>query len=346
MRLVSDIIMFAYQHVPKFNPISITGYHAREAGANAEQEIAFTMAAAIEYVRTMLQRGVPVDDFAPQLSFHFASVRNLFEEICKVRAARRMWARLMRDQFGARDPRSMALRWFCGCAGTAMSPAEPLNNIVRSTIQCLVGVLAGAQAIHVQSYDEPYTIPSEEAVQISIRTQQIIAYESGAADVIDPLGGSYYVEWLTNQLEGRAQTLIDQIEASGGMVAAIEQGIPQRLILEQAYDMEREFNSGKRIVVGENTFAVEGKSAADWMPPLPPNDPSVGRRQVERLNHVRAERDARLANERLEALRQAASGEENLMDYILASVRAYASVGEICDVLRSEFGEYNPPSFL
>ena len=346
LRLVGDIISYCSQSVPNFNAISITGYHAREAGANAIQEIAYALAAAIEYVQLMVNRGVNVDEFAPHLSFHFASVRDLFEETCKIRAARRMWARIIRDQFGAQDPHSMRMRWFCGCAGTAMSPAEPLNNIIRSTLQCLVGVFAGAQAMHVQSYDEAYTIPSEEAVELSIRTQQIIAYESGVADVIDPLGGSYYVEWLTNRIEVEAQRILDEIATQGGMAAAIRKGIPQQAILEQAYKTERAINSGDHVIIGQNTFAVENATDLDWMPPLPELDPDIVKRQIARLKEVKSNRDPQRVAQALSALRSAAEGEANIMPPTLEAVRAYATVGEMTQVLREVFGEYDSPSFL
>jgi methylmalonyl-CoA mutase N-terminal domain/subunit len=344
MRLVGDIITYCHEYVPRFNPISIGGYHAREAGASAVQEIAYTLAAAISYVEMMVNRGLQVDTFAPRLSFHFSSQRDLFEEICKIRAARRLWARLMRERFGARDPHSLRMRYFNGGSGASLTHAEPLNNIVRGTLQCLAGVLAGAQACHVPSYDEAYTIPSEEAALISVRTQQILAYESGVADVVDPLGGSYFVEWLTDRLEAEIEALLRNIEHHGGLVAAIEHGEAQRAILERAYEMERQVESGDRVVIGLNAFTADGEPTA--APPVRVLDSAVRQRQIARLHQFKEEREAAGVEAAVEALRTAAEGKENLMPFVLEAVRAHATLGEVVDVFRAVFGEYRKASVL
>jgi methylmalonyl-CoA mutase N-terminal domain/subunit len=344
LRLIADIITYCNQNVPHFNPISITGYHAREAGASAVQEVAYALAAAKTYVETMLARGVDIDSFAPRLSFHFSSQRDLFEEVCKIRAARRLWARIMRDQFGARDSRSMMMRYFNGGSGASLTYAEPLNNIIRGTLQCLAGVLAGAQACHVPSYDEAYSIPSEEAALLSVRTQQIIGYESGVVSVADPLGGSYFVEDLTNRLEAKIEQLIEEIDSAGGLVAAIEKGSIQAAIRERAYQMERQLESGERTVVGVNAFTARDRERS--VPPLPPRDPKVLERRVAHLKRVKAERDPDRLEASLRGLRAAAERDDNLMSPILEAVRVSATVGEIVQVLRGVFGEYRAPSGL
>lgn len=343
LRLIGDVITFCLEGAPRFKPISITGYHAREAGASAVQEIAYALAAAITYVETLKARGLDVDSFAHRLSFHFASQRDLFEEVCKIRAARRLWARLMRDRFGAKDPRSQMLRFFNGCSGASLSHAEPLNNIVRGTLQCLAGVLAGAQATHVPSYDEAYTIPSEESALISLRTQQIIAYESGVTDVIDPLGGSYYVEALTDQLEQEIEATIQQLEAGGGIVAAIERGDIQRAILERAYRMQRQIAAGERKIVGSNVFAQD---EALEIPAIPGRNSSVLPRQIEQLHAAKKQRDETGVEQALMQVGACARAEGNLMLPILEAVRANATVGEITGVLRAVFGGYRLPAIF
>jgi len=344
LRLVGDVIAYCHEHIPRFNPISITGYHAREAGANAVQEIAYALAAGATYIELMLRRGMAVDAFAPRLSFHFSCQRDFFEEVCKVRAARRLWARLMRDRFGAQNPRSQMMRFFNGGSGVSLTHAEPLNNIVRGTLQCLAGVFAGAQACHVPSFDEAYAIPSEQAALVSLRTQQIIAYETGVTNVVDPLGGSYFVEALTDRLETEIEALFNQIEKRGGLVAAIETGEARRAILERAYAIERQMESGERVIVGTNAFAV-GTNAAE-MPPLPLRDPTVLTRQVASLGRIKRERDAGRVGAALVAVRVAAAGQDNLMPPVLEAVRAHATIGEIVAVLREVFGEYRAPSLL
>jgi methylmalonyl-CoA mutase N-terminal domain/subunit len=340
LRLVGDVITYCYQQVPRFNPISITGYHAREAGASAIQEVAYTLAAAITYVETMLARGISVDAFAPRLSFHFSSQRDLFEETCKIRAARRLWARLMKERFGSNNPRSQMMRYFNGGSGASLAHAEPLNNIVRGTLQCLAGVMAGAQACHVPSYDEAYAIPSKEAALLSVRTQQIIAYESGVPNVIDPLAGSYFVEALTERLESEIEALLRQIEEAGGLVAAIERGDIRRAIFERAYALERQVENGERVIVGVNAFTSDGKSAEMLSMPSRTSDSIVLERQIERLSKIKAGRNRPRVESTLQALHMAANQEENLMPFILEAVRAYATIGEIVGVLRTVFGEY------
>ena len=344
LRLIGDIITYCYQKIPRFNPISITGYHAREAGASAIQEIAYTLAAAVTYVKTMLDRGISVDAFAPRLSFHFSSQRDLFEEICKIRAARRLWAKLMKERFGSDNPRAQTMRFFNGGSGASLAHAEPLNNIIRGTLQCLAGVMAGAQACHVPSYDEAYTIPSEEAALLSVRTQQIIAYESGAPNVIDPLAGSYFVEALTDRLESEIEALLQRIEEAGGLVAAIERGDIRRAIIERAYALERRVESGEWVIVGVNAFTGSGRSTEMPSDPSRTTDSRVLERQIERLSKIKAERDDSQVESTLKALQMAADEEENLMPFILEAVRASATIGEIVSVLRSVFGAYRTPS--
>ena len=342
LRLVGDVIDYCHKNLPHFNPISITGYHAREAGADAIQEVAYALGAASTYVDMMMGRGLSVDEFAPRLSFHFSSQRDLFEEVCKIRAARRIWARMMRDKFGAKSPLSQRMRYFNGGSGASLTHAEPLNNIVRGTLQCLAGVLAGAQAAHVPSYDEAYSIPSEKAALISVRTQQIIAHESGVPNVIDPLAGSYFVESLTSRLEEAIEALMREIEDTGGLVAAIERGEIQGRIAERAYEMERELETGSRPIVGLNAFASD-ESKLD-IPPIRSMDATTRERQVERLAAVKAGRDQARVDAAIDALRRAASGDENVVPSVIEAVRADATVGEITDVFRSVFGDYRKPS--
>jgi methylmalonyl-CoA mutase N-terminal domain/subunit len=337
LRLATDIIEFCANEMPYFNPISVTGYHVRESGASAVQEIAYTLAAAITYVERVLARGIDIDDFAPQVSFHFSMGREFFEEVAKIRACRRLWAGIVRERFGARNARSMRMRFFNGGSGASLAANEPLNNVIRGTIQCLAGVCAGAQACHVPAFDEAYSIPSEQSASLALRTQQIIAFESGVAKTVDPLAGSYYVESLTNRLEEEVRTVIGQIEAGGGLVAAIEHGDLQRAILDHAYKIERDKNAGERLVVGVNAFRTE-EEAADIV--LQDRDSSVLERQVARLERARAQRDTEAVARALEELHAAAEGEENLMPYVLAAVKAYATVGEVVGVLKEVFGEY------
>jgi len=342
VKLVVDVIEYCAKNMPRWNPISISGYHIREAGANAVQELAFTLADGIAYVRECLERGMKVDEFAPRLSFFFASHNNFFEEIAKFRAARRMWARIMRDWFGAKKPRSMWLRMHVQTSGATLTAQQPVNNVVRVTIQCLAAVLGGAQSIHTNSFDETLCLPTEEAVRVALRTQQIIAYESGVADVVDPLGGSYFVEWLTDEIEERAWRYIDRIEDMGGMVRAIEKGYPQREVANSAFKYQRGVDEGEIPVVGINCYEVPPEE--DWVPIDPAwvvrRAKEYEERQLQRLRQVKASRDARKVEERLDALRRAAEKNENVFPYVLEAVKAYATLGEICGVLREVYGEW------
>ena len=328
--------------MPHWNTISISGYHIREAGATAVQEVAFTFADAIAYVEAALRAGLHVDDFAPQLAFFFVAQNNLLEEVAKFRAARRLWASLMRDRFGARDPKSMMLRFHTQTAGVALTAQQPVNNVARVTLQALAAVLGGTQSLHTNSMDEALALPTEEAVQVALRTQQIIAYESGVADTVDPLAGSYYVEKLTDEIEARSRDYLDRIDAMGGALAAIEAGYIQREIQESAYRYQKAVEAQAQIVVGVNRF----QAAEDRKPRLMRVDESAGAAQVERLRHLRAGRDAAAVKHALTALQDAAQADANLMPLILDAVEAYATTGEICNVLRRVFGEYHAPTTL
>ena len=342
MRLVVDTFEFGAKHLPKWNTISISGYHIREAGATAAQELAFTLADGFEYVRAGMERGLDVDEFAPRLSFFFNAHNDFFEEIAKFRAARRIWAREMKERFGARDPRSWWMRFHTQTAGCSLTAQQPENNIVRTAIQALAAVLGGTQSLHTNSMDEALALPSETAVRIALRTQQIIAHESGVTNTVDPLAGSYFVEALTNRLEEEAHQYFRKIETMGGMLGAIERGFPQREIAESAYRYQREIDTGQRIIVGVNDYLSEEPLTI----PLLEMDREGERRQIERLKRVRRERDNELATQRLEALRQAAQGTDNLMPYILDAARAYATLGEIMGVFREVFGEYREAVIL
>jgi methylmalonyl-CoA mutase N-terminal domain/subunit len=338
LRLITDIFAYCKDHLPRWNTISISGYHIREAGATAVQEVAFTLANAIAYVEAALDAGLDVDDFAPQISFFFVAQNNLLEEVAKFRAARRLWARIMRERFGARNERSWMLRFHTQTAGVALTAQQPQNNIVRVTIQALAAVLGGTQSLHTNSYDEALGLPTEESVRIALRTQQIIAHESGVADTVDPLAGSYYVERLTQEIEERAQAYIDRIDELGGALRAIELGYTQREIQESAYRLQQEIESGERIIVGVNEYIEE----EEHVPRILRVDPAVVERQIRRLETLRARRDAARVEEALAALAEAAAGDENVMPHILAAVEAYATLGEIADTLREVFGEYQP----
>jgi len=343
MRLVTDIFEYCAKNVPKWNTISISGYHIREAGATAVQEIAFTLANAIAYVQAAIDRGLDVDKFAGRLSFFFAAHNNLFEEVAKFRAARRLWARIMRERFRAKNPASWMLRFHTQTSGVSLTAQQPLNNIIRVTIQALAAVLGGTQSLHTNSFDEAYALPSEQAVTIALRTQQIIAYESGVADTIDPLGGSYYVEYLTNQIEEKVAQYLERIDEMGGAVAAIEKGFMQREIMESAYRYQKEVESKKRIVVGVNEFVSEEKTPIKILR----IDPEIEKTLVKRLNEVKGQRNNTKVKEALDNLRKAAEKEDvNLMPFIIQAVKEYATLGEICDTLRQVFGEYKPPSIF
>jgi len=342
MRLVVDTFEFGARHLPRWNTISISGYHIREAGATAAQELAFTLADGFEYVKAGLERGLDVDEFAPRLSFFFNAHNDFFEEIAKYRAARRIWAREMKETFGAKNPRSWWMRFHTQTAGCSLTAQQPENNIVRTAIQALAAVLGGTQSLHTNSMDEALALPSESAVRIALRTQQIIAHESGVVNTVDPLAGSYFVEALTNRMEEEAYEYFRKIDALGGMLGAIERGFPQREIAESAYRYQREIDTGQRTIVGVNDYLTDEHVTI----PLLEIDREGEQRQRERLARVRRERDNELVAQRLEALREAAQGTENLMPHILDAVRAYATLGEICGVFREVFGEYREPVIL
>jgi methylmalonyl-CoA mutase N-terminal domain/subunit len=343
MRLVTDIFEYCSQHMPQWNTISISGYHIREAGATAVQEIAFTFANAIAYVQAAIERGLDLDKFAGRLSFFFAAHNNFFEEIAKFRAARRLWAKIMRERFGAKNPASWMLRFHTQTSGVLLTAQQPYNNIIRTALQALAAVLGGTQSLHTNSFDEAYALPSEQAVTIALRTQQIIAYESGAVDTIDPLAGSYYMEYLTSQIEEKATKYIEQIDDMGGAVAAIEKGFMQREIVESAYRFQKEVEAKKRIIVGVNEFVTEEESPIKILQ----IDPEIEKKLVERLKQVKRQRNQAKVEETLDKLRRAAEQEDaNLMPFILQAVKEYATLGEICDTLRDVFGEYKPPSIF
>jgi methylmalonyl-CoA mutase N-terminal domain/subunit len=341
LRLITDVMAFTAKHVPKWNTISISGYHIREAGATAAQELAFTLADGIQYVQAAVRAGMDVDEFAPRLSFFFDVHNDFFEEIAKFRAARRIWARVMREQFGARNPRSWMLRTHAQTAGVSLTAQQPENNIVRVALQALAAVLGGTQSLHTNSYDEALALPTEEAVKIALRTQQIIAEESGVANVVDPLAGSYYVEHLTNQLEEEALAYFAKIEAQGGVVRAIEKNFFQREIADSAYRFQRRMMNGDYKVVGVNAYAKPGEKATGQILRI---DPAVQRRQIERTRQVRATRDPKTAEAALTELRRASQTSENLMPFIIECVKAYCTEGEICGVWRELWGEYREES--
>ena len=336
MRLVTDIFEFSARELPRWNTISISGYHMREAGATAAQELAFTMADAIAYVEAAVARGLDVDAFAGRLSFFFAAWSELFEEVAKFRAARRIWARLIRERFGARDPRSMMCRFHVQTAGSSLTAQSIDNNVVRTTVQALAAILGGAQSLHTNSRDEALALPTAEAARLALRTQQIIAHEAGVTETPDPLAGSYYVETLTNQLEAAAGELLDEIEGLGGTLAAIEGGFQQRQIQESSYRVQRAIEDGSQVVVGVNRFRDEGHRT----PQLQRIDPDGERRQVESLRRVRAERDPAAWEAALRRVGECARGDENLMPVLIEAVGAYATVGEISDRLRAAWGEH------
>ena len=335
MRLVVDLFKYCHDNVPKWNTISISGYHMREAGATAVQELAFTFSNAIAYVQAALDAGLKIDDFGPRLSFFFVAQNNLFEEVAKFRAARRMWARIMKDRFGAKDPRSMMLRFHTQTAGVSLTAQQPDNNLIRCTIQALSAILGGSQSLHVNSRDEALALPSEESVQLSLRTQQILAFESGAADVVDPLGGSYYVESLTNELEAKALDYIQQIDDMGGSVEGIEQGFQMREIGDAAYKHGQEVESGDRTIVGVNRFTTE-EAPIEGL--LRVNE-EAAKIQIGRLEKLRNGRNDGKVKTSLERLEQVAKTNDNTVPAILECVESYCTLGEISQVFRGVFGE-------
>ncbi|UCC32797.1 MAG: methylmalonyl-CoA mutase family protein [Phycisphaerales bacterium] len=336
LRLITNIFGYAAEQMPLFNTISVSGYHIREAGSNAVQEVGFTLADGVAYVEAARNAGLDVDRFAPRVAFFFGAMTDVLEEVAKFRAARRLWARIMKERFGAKDPRSCMLRFHTQTCGATLTAQQIDNNVVRVTLQALSAVLGGTQSLHTCSRDEALALPAEEAVQIALRTQQIIAHESGVAHTVDPLAGSYYVEKLTDEIEAEAEGYIRRIDEMGGMVPAIEQRYPQREIEQSAYRYQQEIERGERVIVGVNRFTAEDQS----LPEILTISEETTRRQIDRLATVRAKRDATAVGRALDALETGARKDDNLMPLILSAVEAYASVGEICDRLRKVFGEY------
>jgi len=339
VRLITDTVEFGTAEVPRWNTISISGYHIREAGSTAVQELAFTLADGIAYTESAIERGLDVDEFAPRFSFFFNSHLDFFEEVAKFRAARRMWARIMRERFKAKDPRSWWLRFHTQTAGCSLTAQQPYNNIVRTALEALAAVLGGTQSLHTNSLDEVLAIPTEEAATIALRTQQIIAEESGVVNTIDPLGGSYFVETLTDRMEKEAFGIIEKIEDMGGMLAAIEKNYPQQEIADAAYHYQRQIDENKRIVVGVNKYATEETIPVETLE----IDEALERLQIERTDRVKMERDNHRVKECLERVGEACSGNRNVMEPVIEAVRAYATLQEVCDVYRQVFGEYRDP---
>lgn len=336
MRLITNIFEYCHKEVPKWNTISISGYHIREAGSTAAQEVAFTLADGIAYVQAAIDAGLSVDDFAPRLSFFFNSHNDLLEEVAKFRAARRIWAKIMKERFGAKKEKSLMLRFHTQTGGSTLTAQQPENNIVRVAIQTLAAVLGGTQSLHTNSKDEAMALPAEESVRIALRTQQIVAYESGVTETIDPLAGSYYVESLTNKLEKNALEYINKIDSLGGAPKAIEKGYIQKEIQDSAYTYQRQIENQERIVVGMNKFKIEEPKPTGLLKV----DPAVGELQKQKLIKLKENRDNQLVSQTLADLKKAAQGDDNLMVPIKKAVKAYATLGEICDVLREVFGEY------
>ncbi|MFH1418100.1 MAG: methylmalonyl-CoA mutase family protein [Planctomycetota bacterium] len=336
LRLITDIFAYAAEHTPRFNTISVSGYHIREAGATAAQEIGFTLADGAAYVRAALDAGLDVDKFAPRVAFFFGAMTDVLEEVAKFRAARRLWARMMKERFAAKDPRSCMLRFHTQTCGATLTAQQVDNNIVRVTLQALAAVLGGTQSLHTNSRDEALALPTEKSVQVALRTQQLIAHESGVAHTVDPLAGSYYVEKLTDEIEAEAEAYINKIDEMGGMVQAIERYYPQGEIERSAYDYQQEIERGERVIVGVNRYKTDEEAQPETLTISAESQ----RRQIERLDKVRAHRDDATVSRTLDTLEETARGNDNLMPPILEAVRAYATVGEICDRLRSVFGEY------
>jgi methylmalonyl-CoA mutase N-terminal domain/subunit len=336
MRIITDMFAWANEQVPEWNTISISGYHMREAGSTAVQEVAFTLGNGIAYVQAAINAGLDIDRFAPRLSFFFNAHNNFLEEVAKFRAARRMWAHIMREHFKARNQRSWMLRFHTQTAGSTLTAQQPENNIVRTAIQAMAAVLGGTQSLHTNSYDEALALPTEQAARIALRTQQVIAFESGAPQTVDPLAGSFYIESLTNEIERRANGYLEKIEALGGMLKAIERGYVQREIQNAAYEYQQAVDRLEAVVVGVNRFAIEEEKPI----PIQRMDESLERKQVERLRELRARRDRGLWQESIKNVENAARSGANLMPHIIAAIEAYATVGEISDAMRRVFGEY------
>jgi len=338
MRLVTDLFAYCHDRIPKWNTISISGYHMREAGSTAVQEVAFTLSNGIAYVRAALDAGLDVDDFAPQLSFFFACHMNFFEEVAKFRAARRMWARIMSERFGSEDPRSAMLRFHTQTGGATLTAQQPENNIVRTTLEALAAILGGTQSLHTNSFDEALALPSEKAVRIALRTQQVIAHESGVADTVDPVGGSYFVERLTNEIEARAWEYLEKIEGMGGAVEAIEAGWIQDEIHEAAYRLQRRVEADERVVVGVNRFVTESDEPVE----IQRLDEEHVRQQIARLGDLRRDRDTAAVERALKEVEETARGSDNLLYPMREALRSRATLGEVSDALRRAFGEYHP----
>jgi methylmalonyl-CoA mutase N-terminal domain/subunit len=343
MRLITDIFAFCTKEVPQWNTISISGYHMREAGSTAVQEVAFTLANGIAYVDAAIKAGLQVDEFGPRLSFFFNSHSDFLEEVAKFRAARRLWAKIMKERFQAQDPRSQMLRFHTQTAGCTLTAQQPLNNIMRVAFQAMAAVLGGTQSLHTNSFDEALALPSELAVQVALRSQQVVAYETAVCDTVDPLAGSYFLENLTDEIEARAQDYIDQIDRLGGAVGAIEKGFIQKEIGASAYRYQQEIEKGQRVVVGLNRFQTKGEEKPSGLLKV---DPLVGEKQLDRLQELKKSRDNVELQQALAAVKAAAQGTENLMPPILRAVKALATLGEVCDALREVFGEYEAPALV
>lgn len=342
MRLTVDLIDYCFKNVPKWNTISISGYHIREAGSTAAQEMAFTIADGIAYVQACVDRGLAVDSFAPRLSFFFNAFTNVLEEVAKFRAGRRVWARIMKERFGAKDPRSMMMRYHVQTGGVTLTAQQPLNNIVRVALQAYAAALGGCQSLHTNSYDEALCLPTQQAVTVALRTQQIVAEESGATDTIDPLAGSYFVEAMTDKIEADIEEYIKKIDAMGGTLAAIEQGYIQKEIQDSAYRFQKEIETGERVYVGINKYTMEEPEPTNLLKV----DMKVGEIEAAKLKKLRAERDQAKWKAALERLREVSQSEENVMPAVIDAVKARATIGEICDVWREIFGEYRPKEFV
>ena len=336
MRLLGDMIEWSARELPRWHPVSISGYHIREAGSTAAQELAFTLKDGFTYVEQAIARGLDVDEFAPRLSFFFNAHIDFFEEIAKYRAARRIWARELKETYGARNPKSWLMRTHVQTAGVSLTAQQPLNNITRTAIEALAGVLGGTQSLHTNSYDEALALPTEEAVRVALRTQQVIAHETGVTNTIDPLGGSYFVEALTDQLESHAYAYFAKIDELGGMVEAVKRGFPQREIADAAYTLQQEYDSRARILVGVNDFTEGGEGQIELLH----IDPALERKQIDRVQGVRARRDSEAVERALGELREAAAGEANLMPNLLDCARVHATEGEIVESLQQVFGTY------
>ena len=340
MRIITDIFAYGSKHLPKFNTISISGYHIREAGSTAAQEIAFTLSNAIAYTEAAIRAGLQIDDFAPRLSFFFASHSDLFEEVAKFRAARRLWASIVKDRFQAKDKKSMLLRFHTQTGGSTLTAQQPENNIVRTSVEALAAVLGGTQSLHTNSFDEALGLPTEKSAEIALRTQQILAHESGTANTVDPMAGSYYVEYLTDEIEKKAREIMGDIERQGGSVKCIENGYYRNEIQRAAYEFQREVEQGKRVIVGVNKYSSDSLD----VPSVLKVDPALEKRQIERVRALRARRENALVKSSLEEIRETAEAGGNIVEPVIAAVENYATVGEISDVFRSIWGEYREVS--